>query len=134
MKVGISGRPLNNDKLYDGGYMRKFIVRNYALGHKVRGLWIPRSMKLVLSYFLVGGLIIAADPKNILQWFDWLIIVGFLVQLYLAGIFPVFSYFGHFPVEWEELDEEQKFLYGKANIRNLTEAQYKEWDIIVDKY
>lgn len=113
--------------------MRRLIIKLYALGYKIGPWWVPRSMFVVMPYFFAGGYVIAQDPSNTLQWYDLAIIVGFIIQLYLAGMFPAVSYFKHFPVTWDELDNSQKLLYGRLNIADLTEEQFREWEILNEK-
>jgi hypothetical protein len=101
----------------------------FGLG-KVKTWNTPRCSKYIYGIILYGGLLWSdqfSDEFN-LVWFNYV----YLVILALALFFG-FLYFRIDPAKWEEMDEEQKYQYGKLieeglnSKGGLTVEQEKEY-------
>lgn len=109
--------------------MRKFIIKNFLLTKK-------KDLKLGLTNI---GLITASSLSYI-----YLNIPILSVLLGLAAITLLYFTFIHFrfwPVKWEELADEQKWVYGlgilgnySSSIQELPIEQMEEWVILNKKY
>ncbi len=94
-----------------------------------------RCGKYIAGSLILCGitLIIKQQSDTKFVMVDYIPFVLFFISLLLG-----FLYFKLFPVKWEELDQEQKYDYGRGamagNGDHLTLEEYKEWELIEKKY
>jgi len=107
--------------------MRKLLVKHFVLDYfNIFGLPLKavRASRIIFPLFVLTGiLLILHDQCNLPYFF---VIVAYLFDA--LSIYFGFVYFRIWPAQWEELDDEQKWQYGV--LKELTEAQYKEWAVI----
>jgi hypothetical protein len=118
------------------GKFRKFIVKHFALDYMSKkfiffGAYVnaPRASRIIYPLMVITGLISVTNP----DWPNPTFLIWILYLLLAAALFFGFVYFRFYPVKWEELDDFQKFQYGKHNANSLTIQQFKEWNVIFDK-
>jgi hypothetical protein len=100
--------------------MRKFLIRNFVLGTWVvfagvrfHTLRAPRI--LFPSLVAVALIVMGSDPYDYtLYWYDWALVVSWLVMADFGFSFFPFSYFKRRPVKIYELDREQRYDYLRA--------------------
>lgn len=101
--------------------MRHLLVKLFVLDYffKVFGIRfiIARVNTIFIPIFLLTGLAITLSASPYILWFLYL--------LNLIVVFFGFIYFRIKPVEWEELDNFQKFKYG--SFTKLKGRKYFEW-------
>lgn len=108
---------------------RKFLVKNFVLDYvlKIFGrMYVaPRASRIIYPIFLVTGYFVATNPNyptpTIFIWFLYSLVT---IVLYFGFIHFKIK---RFRVKWEELDEFQKFQYGKVKQDSLTKSQYEEY-------
>lgn len=96
--------------------IRKWIVKNFVLGTFVtvfgRTLHTLRAPRVIFPLFALTGIVMSADWA--IQWYD-AILLGLIALSFWIG-FPMFkwSYFRLFPIEYDELDDMQKYDWIRA--------------------
>ena len=126
--------------------MRKFLVKNFVLDY--RGSWFgwklkwftipkwefnaPRASRIIYPLMVLSGFLSSTNPDWPNPYFLLWIIYGItLLSLYFG--FLHFHIKGN-EVKWEELDDFQKYQFGAFKSEDLTNEQYKEWLLLIDKF
>jgi hypothetical protein len=114
--------------------MRKWLVKNFVLDYMInifgKTYNAPRASRIIYPVFVITGI------ANILNdnWPTPNLFVWVMYLITLLVLFFGFVYFRLSPVQWDELDEFQKFQYGSVKNDSLTVEQRKEWIKIFEKY
>ena len=117
--------------------IRKFLVKNFVLDYRgnIFG-WkfgAVRASRIIYPLIVITGYISVTNP----DWPTPTPLIWVLYGLCLFSIwcgFPLFGagYFSIWPPVWEELDDFQKFQYGKFKSGELTHEQLSEWTVIAE--
>jgi len=111
--------------------IRKWIVRNFVLGTWIKAFgktWHTlRAPRVLFPLFVFVGMFITMDPNYpILQWYDFILLGLLAVGVWIGFNFFSWSYFGLYPVKYEEMDDEQKHDFLRAvKSGDLTNSVYK---------
>lgn len=113
--------------------MRKFIVKHFALNYttKIFGIQLTalRCTRIMFPYFFIMGLVISLDPDYPkFQWWDILLVIGWVILMWLSQLIPKVSYFDLYPLKWHELDDDQKWQYGLTKKQGFNLANDVNWD------
>jgi hypothetical protein len=118
--------------------MRKFIIKYYS-GHYTCNIFkikitALKCTRIMFPYFVIMGIISCIPPTDILNWYDILLLIGFIFQVWLT--FPLFGigYFELYPTKWEEMDDYNKFLFGFHFPERLNIEQKKYYKKLFTKY
>lgn len=107
--------------------MRKFIVRNFALGYYVKmfgKVWgAPRASRIIFPLMVITGVL---NLYNESYPTPNLYVTVSLVLTALALFFGFF-YFRWFPVRYSELDFSQKIQFGQLKPDELSAEEFVEW-------
>ncbi len=113
--------------------MRQIIVKHFALYHDVmiRGKKISflRASIPVWNSLLLMILVVLKTDYPVFDWVDWLATIPFIVSVFFG-----FVYFKFKPIKWNELDDEQKWQYGKINPIRTNSFKGLEWHRIDKKF
>lgn len=105
--------------------MRKLIVKYFALSYRLNILGAKfnmlRASSIISPIFILTGVLHYNEI-----YYTW--------PLLLVVLFYGFVYFRFYPVKWNELDDYQKYLFGKFNFANLTKNQIVEWKNLTERY
>jgi len=114
--------------------MRNWLVKNFVLDYQLKLFNTiynaPRASRIIFPLFVITGILICFNS-------DWpipTIPIWICYFLDLLSLFFGFIYFHIIPVEWEELDNYQKYQYGCLKAENLTKAQLQEFLILYEYY
>lgn len=110
--------------------MRKLLVKHFVLDYmgNIFG-WkfnAPRASRIIYPLMVIAGYFSVTNPN----WPTPTHLVWMLYILLALALFFGFIYFRIWPAKWEELDEMQKFQYGKFKWDDMTSAQRIEWTAI----
>lgn len=112
--------------------LRKFIVKHFVLDYMINifGTYFnaPRASRIIYPLMIITGWFAVTNP----DWPNPTLIIWILYGLLATALFLGFVYFRIFPVKWEELDDLQKYQYGKVKANELTIEQFKEWHSILE--
>ncbi len=121
--------------------IRIFIVRQFALNYlsKILGFIGPytstlRCTRIIYPLVVITGFVHVTNPNWPTPTFlGWILLTLLTICLYIG--FPWFGvgYFSIWPVQWNELDDFQKYQYGGVKQESLTPEQFKEWLLILEK-
>ena len=119
--------------------LRKFIVKNYAGYYRMKIFkkWATalKCTRIMFPYFLIMGGIFCIPPTESIQWYEIILLIGFAFQTWLTFDWFGLGYFKLFPVNFNELDEFNQFLYGIDFPEKLTEEQKKyHQNILIPKF
>lgn len=113
--------------------IRKILVKNFVLDYmgNIFG-WrynAPRASRIIFPLMVVTGWFSVTNP----DWPTPTPFVWFLYGLLALALFFGFIYFRIWPAQWDELDDLQKFQYGKFKSDSLTPDQFREWTAIAER-
>jgi hypothetical protein len=110
--------------------LRQFLIKHFVLDYF--GNWFgwkfnaPKASRIIYPLVVISGYftVTNTDYPNP-SFFLWILYVLLALSLWFG--FPLFGagYFSIWPAQWDELDDLQKYQYGK--FKTLTEAQLEEW-------
>ena len=114
--------------------MRKFIINNYFGEGKIKEFTYSKGAPLNMFQVLITGLIFNIFPiPNIIS--IPFLIVSLAWLLYVGMDFMGKGYFSTFPVTWDELNDKQRWYWGRyyitfPNIKkpSTLEANWKTWE------
>ena len=114
--------------------MRKWLVKNFVLDYMftVFGTTYnaPRASRIIFPIFVITGILVATNPN----WPNPTILIWFMYLVTTISLFFGFIYFRIYPINWEELDDFQKFQYGFFKGETLSSEQFLEWLKIKNKF
>lgn len=103
--------------------LRKILIDNFVLSYsfKIFGkeFFYPRASRIIYPLMALSGYIHSVNESPL----SWSLIGVTLIAIYFGFIH--FAYIA--PVKWDELDDEQKILYGQIKSDKLTPQQFIEW-------
>ena len=114
--------------------MRKFIINNYFGEGKIKEFTYSKGAPLNMFQVLITGLIVNLSliPQYISIPF---LIVSLAWLLYVGMDFMGKGYFSTFPVTWDELNDKQRWYWGRyytifPNMKkpSTLEANWKTWE------
>ncbi len=118
--------------------LRQMIVTYLSLSYRVRlfgkEFTYPRAANVLAPLMLLLGYALLNNTNYPeLDAFTW---VALSINAVMWTI--VIGYLRFYPVQWEELDDEQKWFFGNGALSGRTKAvmtteQHKEWEKIAEK-
>jgi hypothetical protein len=101
---------------------RNFWIKHFVLNY-LKPFTYLRAAAITFPLVVLNGVWVAVDDFNPYLFFP------LLIAFYFG-----FVYFKGLPVKFSELDKSQKFQFGFFPGVQLTAAEYREWELIVDEF
>lgn len=113
--------------------MREFIIKHFALNYHIslfgRLYSAPRASRIIFPLLVITGYFSVTN----INWPTPTFFVCVLYFLLSLALFFGFVYFRFYPVQWEELDNLQKYQYGSFQCDKLSTKEFKEFLTIINK-
>lgn len=107
--------------------LRKFIIKNYSGYYRFKifnKYWFAlKCTRIMFPYFVIMGIIFSIPPAYTFQWYEYIILGGFIIQLWITFSWFGIGYFQLFPTKWKEMDDFNKYLYVNHFPERITKEQ-----------